>query len=336
MALTVGIMVLFISMSFYAYQIFFAANFNISEAKVIVYIYPEDTGKTLAKRLQARGALDDVISFAFLSRFLGYDKELKVGRYQIPAKASNWQVLQLFRSGIQTPLRVVLHSKHTASEYVEQLCEPLQLDGSEFWNYLQKQRDTIGLDSLELAALFIPNTYEFYWTVRSEVLLKRLRREYQEFWNPLRIAKAKKAGLTPLEVATLASIVDAEQTQKNEEKPRIAGLYLNRIRRNQYLQADPTIVFAHQNFSMRRILTRHLEIDSPYNTYQHLGLPPGPIRIATVNGIDAVLNYESHRFLYMCAKEDFSGYHNFATTYRQHLNNARRFQRALNNARIYR
>ena len=334
MALTVGLMVLFISLTFYTYQLFFSPNFNTKGNTAIVYIYRKDSGKTLSMRLKKRGILNDIVSFAFLNRLLGYEKELKVGRYRIPKKASNIQVLQLFRSGVQTPMRIVLKSKFTARDYVEQLCEPLQIQSDTFWNYLKTQQNALGLDSLQLAALFIPNTYEFYWTVGKQKLLQRLQKEYEHFWNSERLEKANAAGLTPVEVAILASIVDGE-TQKTQEKPRIAGLYINRLKRRQLLQADPTIVFAHQNFGMRRVLTRHLDIDSPYNTYKHRGLPPGPIRIPSRDAIDAVLNYEKHKFIYMCAKEDFSGYHNFATSFREHLRNAARFQCALNKARIY-
>jgi UPF0755 protein len=188
--------------------------------------------------------------------------------------------------------------------------------------------------------MFVPNTYELYWNVGLEKFLDRMKKESDAFWKGDRQAKADKMGLTPVEVITLASIVD-EETANNAEKPMIAGMYLNRLnlRNGEYpngmpLQADPTIKFAWQKFELKRIYNKLLSIDSPYNTYRRAGLPPGPIRIPTVAGIDAVLNYAHHNYLYMCAKEDFSGTHNFAATYSEHLQNAARYSKALNSRGI--
>ena len=163
--------------------------------------------------------------------------------------------------------------------------------------------------------------------------MKRMKKEHDRFWNAERTGKAASIGLTPEEVCTVASIVE-EETANKAEKPIVAGLYINRLHAGMLLQADPTVKFALQEFGLRRILHKHLEADNPYNTYKHQGLPPGPIRIASIDGIDAVLNYTHHDFLYMCAKEDFSGTHNFAVTWNEHLANARRYQRALNQRNI--
>jgi UPF0755 protein len=198
------------------------------------------------------------------------------------------------------------------------------------------------MDSAEIAplladtmmSLFIPDTYEVYWNISAPDLLRRMEREHDRFWNAERRAKAEALQMTTEEVATLASIV-AEETNDNAEKPTVAGLYINRLRRGMPLQADPTVKFALQNFGLRRVLNEHLMVDSPYNTYRYGGLPPGPIRIATPVDIDAVLNYRRHNYIYMCAKEDFSGSHNFATNLADHNRNARRYQQALNARRIY-
>jgi len=187
----------------------------------------------------------------------------------------------------------------------------------------------LGYDHQTFLGMFIPNTYEMYWDVSAENLVERLHKEHQTFWNEERKGKAQALGMNENQVATLASIVDSESAY-NPEKPRIAGLYLNRMKKGMSLQSDPTVIFALGDFTIRRVLNKHLTIDSPYNTYKYKGLPPGPIRIPSIAGLDAVLNHEDNNYIYMCAKEDFSGSHNFAVTYSEHQANARRYVKALN------
>jgi UPF0755 protein len=187
---------------------------------------------------------------------------------------------------------------------------------------------SIGYTEETLPALFIPNTYEVYWDISLEEFIERLQKENALFWNNERLNKANTLGMSKEEVVTLASIVDSE-TANNGEKPRVAGLYINRLKKGMLLQSDPTVIFATKDFTIRRVLNHHLQTESPYNTYKYKGLPPGPIRIPSIAGIDAVLNYEKHNYIYMCAKEDFSGTHNFASTYSAHLANARRYTKAL-------
>ena len=190
-----------------------------------------------------------------------------------------------------------------------------------------------GFDPDNIVCLFVPNTYEVYWNTSLDKLMARMKKEHDHFWNKERTDKAQAIGLTPNEVCTLASIID-EETANNQEKPMIAGMYLNRLKTGMPLQADPTIKFALQDFALRRIYHDMLTYDSPYNTYRNIGLPPGPIKIASVKGIDAVLNRVDHDYLYMCAKEDFSGTHNFAKTYQEHLKNAAKYSKALNDRGI--
>ena len=185
-----------------------------------------------------------------------------------------------------------------------------------------------GFDTTNVISMFIPNTYEVYWTSSPEEFLDKMHQEYQKFWNEKRLAKAQKINLNPQEVSVLASIVQAE-SNKADEKPRIAGLYLNRLQKKIRLEADPTLVFALRNFELKRVLNRHKRIESPFNTYKNDGLPPGPINMPSPQSIDAVLNYESHEYIFMCAKEDLSGYHNFAVTLREHEKNARLLHAAL-------
>jgi UPF0755 protein len=184
--------------------------------------------------------------------------------------------------------------------------------------------------------LFIPNTYEFYWNTSAEEFTNRMINEYANFWTVNRKKKADKIKLNYYEVSVLASIVEKEQNIKKDERPEIAGLYLNRIKKRMKLESDPTLIFALKDFSINRVLNKDKKVDSPFNTYIYKGLPPGPICIPSINAIDAVLNPSSHDFVFMCAKEDFSGYHNFAKTYRKHLRNARKYQKALNKRKIMR
>jgi UPF0755 protein len=186
-----------------------------------------------------------------------------------------------------------------------------------------------GYDTTTVAAMFVPNTYDVYWNMSIDGLMQRMEKEHQRFWQGSREAKAAQIQLTPVEVCTLASIID-EETANNAEKPMIAGMYLNRLKIGMPLQADPTVKFALKDFALKRIYHNHLEVNSPYNTYKNTGLPPGPIKVASIQGIDAVLNRVAHTYIYMCAKEDFSGTHNFATSYQEHLNNAARYAKALN------
>jgi UPF0755 protein len=191
----------------------------------------------------------------------------------------------------------------------------------------------IGYTKETFPSLFLPNTYEVYWDIKPERLMIRFMEERRKFWNEDRMAKAKKLDMTPEEIATLASIVD-EETNDETEKPIVAGLYINRLKRGIPLQADPTVKFALGDPSRRRILNKDLEVESPYNTYKNTGLPPGPIRVATPQAIESVLNHKKHDYIYMCAKEDFSGTHNFAKTLSEHNANARRYQQALNKRNI--
>ena len=192
-----------------------------------------------------------------------------------------------------------------------------------------------GLNANNVSCLFIPNTYEFYWNTSAKEFVDRMQKEYNKFWNKERLKKSAAIGLTKFEVSALASIVEIE-SYKKDERPIIAQLYLNRLKKRMKLQSDPTIIFAIGDFTIRRVLTKDLKIKSPFNTYLHKGLPPGPICIPSVNAIDAVLNATKNNYLFMCAKEDFSGYHNFAKTSREHSKNARKYRRALNKRKIMR
>ncbi|MDD2345751.1 MAG: endolytic transglycosylase MltG, partial [Bacteroidales bacterium] len=190
-----------------------------------------------------------------------------------------------------------------------------------------------GFDHYNRISVFIPNTYEIWWNTTAQQLYDKMYSEYQKFWNEDRKNKAKLLNMNPLEVISLAAIVEQE-TSKKDERPKVAGVYLNRIKTGMPLQADPTLIFAAGDFSIRRVLNHHKEIESPFNTYKYTGVPPGPICVPSISSIDAVLDFENHNYIFFCAKDDFSGYHNFAVSYNEHLINARKYQAAMNRKKI--
>ena len=227
--------------------------------------------------------------------------------------------------------------KFTTKEvFAGKVARQIEADSAEIVELLNNSTylESINFNSLTWQALLIPNTHEFYWNTSARQFMDRIVKEYDVFWNASRTEQAAKAGLSKIEVAILASIIQRETTM-NDEKPTIAGVYLNRLKRGMRLEADTTLISALGDFSIKRVLDVHRKIDSPYNTYKHAGLPPGPICTPTIQSLEAVLNAEKHKYLFFCAKEDFSGYHNFAKTYAQHRVNARKFQRELNKRRIW-
>ncbi len=289
----------------------------------------------LQKKIQPSGIKNPAI-LMLLFRLFGYDRHMFAGSYQLKKGMSYFQVLQVFKRGLQTPIRVVLHHASNQADLARQLTRNLEMRASDFEALFQDQAllQSYGFTKDNVLALFIPNTYEVYWTTTPKRLLACMHRSYQRFWNQSRRKKAAQIQLTPIEVSILASIVQKE-TAHMEEAPRIAGVYLNRLRRNHLLQACPTLLYALNRPGLKRVLKKHLSIDSPYNTYRYKGLTPGPICLPSMAMIDAVLQPQKHNYLYFSAKEDFSGRHYFSKSFSQHLNYARRYQRALNRARIF-
>ena len=307
--------------------------FPVAENKEVVYIqvYPDDNTQTVADKLTSKADIKNMSGFAPLMRHYKYDRRVKPGNYAVRPGDSMRDICLRLLSGSQTPVKLVLPSVRTLDRLAGAVSRQLMVDSASVMTLLTDAHflDSLGYTPATAPCMFIPNTYEVYWTMSPEQFVARMLKENKRFWNDDRLARAKAQGLTPNEVMTLASIVD-EETAKNDEKPLVAGLYLNRLHRGILLQADPTVKFALGEFELRRILFVHLQADSPYNTYKYAGLPPGPIRIPTISAIESVLSPAKHTFIYMCAKEDFSGYHNFATTLSQHNANAQRYQQALN------
>ena len=326
---------LFVVFSFYFYQIVRTANFQIGKADTCITIAPNTEFKALRDSLYAKHVLHELISFGVMSKILKYNKNVKAGRYKIKSNMNNWDAIRMLRAGIQEPVVLTFNNVRTNEELAGKITKNLMIDSSSFLDLLHNKEyiGSYGFTKETIQGMFIPNSYQVYWTFSAEKIFERLHKEYTSFWNKDRTKKATQIGLTIKEVTTLASIVEAE-TAKNDEKRRVAGVYMNRIKRGMLLQADPTVKFAWGDFSLKRILFKHLEINSPYNTYKYKGLPPGPINSPSISSIDAVLHYENHEYIFFCAKEDFSGYHNFAKSASGHAKNRNKYIRALNKHNI--
>jgi UPF0755 protein len=283
------------------------------------------------------GAIVDIKGFKWVAQKKGYTSKVKAGRYILENGMSNNELINMLRAGRQTPVNVTFNNIRTHQELAGQLSKRLEPDSIEFLTALNDKQilEPYGFEPATILAMILPNSYQMLWNTSAKGFISRMHYEYEHFWNADRTAKAAQIGLSKLEVSILASIVD-EETIKEDEKPVVAGLYINRLNKGIRLQADPTIKFTIGDFTVTRILSKDLIVDSPYNTYIYAGLPPGPIRMPSIAGIDGVLNHKKHNYLYMCAKDDFSGYHNFATTLNQHNQNAAKYRNALRRLRIYR
>ena len=312
---------------------FFYLTGSLSKSDKCEYVYIDDNDDldSVAAKLKPIAKEQALLSFKLLSRHSGYSKNIRTGKYAILPDEGVIAVLRKLKNGHQEPVRLTIPESRTTDKLAGALSRKLMMDSLAL-SILFKDPTLcakMGYDTTTIVCLFVPNTYEVYWNTSIENLLNRMKKEHDKFWDKSRLAKATALGLNPNEVCTLASIID-EETSNNPEKPMIARMYLNRLKKGMPLQADPTVKFALKDFALKRIYHNMLNTDSPYNTYKNTGLPPGPIKVASVAGIDAVLNAPSHNYLYMCAKEDFSGTHNFARTYQEHLKNAEKYTKALN------
>ncbi len=314
------------------------SSFSKSSKTQYVYIDTDDNIDSVYAKVSPFANTIPMQAFRTLTHHSGYAQHIRTGRYAIHPGEGALKVWRHMKNGLQDPVNLTVPSVRTIDKLSAELGKKLMLDSATICHALTDEAtcEKFGYDTATIACMFIPNTYDIYWNTSIDKLLDRMKKESDKFWNFERTQKAKSMNLTPVQVITLASIVD-EETANNAEKPMIAGMYYNRLmlRNAEYpqgmpLQADPTIKFAWKRFDLRRIYNNLLYIKSPYNTYKNPGLPPGPIRIPSVAGIDAVLNHVHHNYLYMCAKEDFSGTHNFAVTYEEHMQNAAKYSKALN------
>lgn len=294
---------------------------------VSLYIPSNVDYQYVKDKIEGLNVLKSNRAFDYLAKKTNYDDNVHAGRYVLTDGLTNQQLINMLRMGHQTPVKVVFNNMRTVEQLAGRISEQIEADSM---SIITEINDDPNVD----ATVFIPNTYEFYWNTDADDFVDRMEAEHNVFWNETRLQKAQAKNLTPREVSILASIVDKETT-KTSEMPTIAGVYLNRLRKNWPLQADPTLVFALGDYNIHRVLDVHKNIDSPYNTYKYAGLPPGPICIPSIAAIDAVLNAESHKYFYFCAKDDLSGYHVFAKTITEHNRNAEKYRKALNKNKIY-
>ncbi len=322
--------VLLITFVYYGYQIVYTPNVLVDREDQMFIVRNGYTYRQVQEDLAKGRFVNDFVSFSFLARLMDYDKEIKPGRYLLERNMTNVAAIRVLRAGIQEPVNITFTHVRLLSELGDKITKNTGVSSGEFYEALDEfvATNNEGFTKETILCMFLPNTYEVYFNVSPEGLVERMRTEYKKFWNEKRLESAKKIELTPIEVSILASIVQAE-TVKQDEAPIIAGLYINRMKKDMALQADPTLVFAVGDFTLKRVLNEHKEVNSPYNTYTHTGLPPGPINMPRIAIIDAVLEYANHNYIYMCAREDFSGYHNFAGTLTEHSKNARKYQTAL-------
>lgn len=320
------------------YQEIFAPNVQESLENPYLRIPTGASYEEVMGLLKDQKIIIDQASFDWLASKMNYKKDqMRSGRFKIEPGWSNRELIRHLRGGKQATVKVVLNNERLIEEVAGKVAKVIEADSNEIYRLLNDDAflASKGYTHETIMSIFIPNTYDFFWNSSAVQFFERMEKEHQGFWkNNNREAKAKRHKMTPQEIYTMASIVERESNKK-VERPRIAGVYLNRIERGIPLQADPTVVFALKAFDLRRVLNKHLEFDSPYNTYLYAGLPPGPISMASINSIDAVLDAEDHEYIFFCAKPGEIGYHSFAKTLTAHNVNARKYHRWLNQQRIH-
>lgn len=314
----------------------FQSGFKTQET-VFIYIDTDDDVDSVCYKIEEKTQPENIRVFHLFAGLLNLKDHICTGRYEVTRNLTMLDLIRHIRNHNEKPINIIVPSTRTLEDLAGKMGKQLMVDSTAIIQYLKDENHivSLGYTKESLPGLFIPNTYEVYWDTSVEKLIERIQKEHTAFWNEERLDKLKEVSqyageeMTKEKVITLASIVDSE-TANNGEKPTIAALYMNRLRKQMALQSDPTVIFAVGDFSIRRVLHEHLKVESPYNTYRNQGLPPGPIRVPSIAGIDAVLNHDKNDYVYMCAKEDFSGTHNYAVSYSEHLCNAARYAQALN------
>ena len=325
--------------AFRIYSDVFSANVSLkyeNENAAFVTVSSSKNYNRLINQLKNGRYLENIESFERLGQLLKLQEKMKPGRYKLVKGMTNFQLLSMMIKGRQEPLNLVFNYAERKQDFTSFVGRHLEADSTILLHLLN---DTgfvrkLGFDTNTVLCMFIPNTYNFYWNISAKDFIIRMQQEYQKFWTQARLAKALNLGLSPTQVSILASIVQKE-TNKADEMPIVAGVYINRLRRAMPLQADPTLIYAWNDKEIRRVTNVHTALNSPYNTYMNVGLPPGPICIPSIVSLNAVLNHTEHKYLFFCAREDFSGYHAFAKSFEQHQQNATRYQRALNARKIH-
>lgn len=326
-----------LSVGYFLYQILNKSNVWVKDGENTSILIPtSSTFDDVKSILYQNGLIIHRNNFEWLAHKKKYDSNVKAGKYLITNGMSNNELINHLRSGNQQPVKLIFNNIRDIEQLSKRVSEQIEPDSISIINLLNDSIfiSELGFDTNTIPTLFIPNTYEVFWNVSPHDFINRMQREYNNFWNSERKAQAELLKMSIPEIIILASILERE-SQKNDEKNTIAGVYLNRLRRGWLLQADPTLIYALGDFSIKRVLNIHKEIDSPYNTYKYGGLPPGPICIPSISSIEAVLDNEEHDYMYFCARDDLSGYHVFAKTNRQHNRNAEKYRNALNKLRIW-
>jgi len=313
---------------FFYYQKYFTPNVTANQE--YLYIHTNATYADVFKTIRDKGIVKDSSSFNAAAQGMNYPTRVKPGRYHLEEGMTNRRLINMLASGAQEAVALSFHNLRQKTDFAGFVSKKLEPDSASIIHLLDSAQfvSQYGFTPNNVYAVFIPNTYDIYWNTSPEKFFKRMYANYQSFWTADRKQRASEINLSPVQVSILASIVDAEALH-DDEMPTIAGLYLNRLKKGMKLESDPTVIFALHDFTIKRVLKRYLSTDSPYNTYLHTGLPPGPVMMPSVNALDAVLDYRKSDYIYMCAKEDFSGYHNFATNVADHLANAHKYQKAL-------
>ncbi len=332
-----GASIVLIVLFIIAYSALFGLNVTSEKTIQSVLIPTGASYDQVLDSLKSKFLINDIKVFNWIARKKNYPAAIRPGRYMIGKSMSYNGLINLLRSGRQSPVNITFSNVRTLNDIAGKFGKQLEADSTQIVRFFSDESNysADGFKKENVISIFLPNTYEFYWNTNAKGLYTRMLKEYKLFWNDSRLSKAKAEGLNPVEVSILASIID-DEVVKRDEKPRIAGVYLNRLKRGIPLQSCPTIKFALNDFTITRVLKKYLLVDSPYNTYRHSGFPPGPIGCASIEGIEAVLNAENHDFLYFAAKPDFSGYHNFSRTLSEHNKYALLYQKELDKRKIFR
>jgi UPF0755 protein len=333
----IGFIIALIGAAYMGYQFYNEAmksNINSAERKTrYIYIKHNATYKEVLQELKDKNILLDIVSFDHIAELKGYKTKVTPGKYFIKKDMSNKELVNVLKAGLQEKVTVELNNLRTKEQLASRIGRAIEADSTEILDLLNDDdycMNTFQTTTEQILTKVIPQDYAFdTWAIDAKTFMKKIKEVHQDFWTKERIQKAEKHNLTKTEATILATIVQQEQQVQKSERPRIAGVYLNRLRKPMKLQADPTVIFAKGDFTINRVMYDMLNDNSPYNTYQHEGLPPGPICVASTNAIDAVLNAENHNYIYFCAKEDFSGFHNFTASYTEHEKNAQRYAKAL-------
>ncbi|MBS1781307.1 MAG: endolytic transglycosylase MltG [Bacteroidetes bacterium] len=322
-------MVLLLIATIAVYKTFGPNTGSLSRGEFL-YIHTNARFDDVQKELEQGGYIGDMFSFNLLAKATKYPEHVHAGKYKISRGMSNFNIIRMLRSGHQTPVKLVINKLRTRHDFIHLVGTQLEADSNQLFSLMTDSTFLAGygLDTNTAMCAIMPDTYEFFWNTNAEHAFEKIAKSYHAFWTDERRQQAQAKNLTVPQATTIASIVE-EETNKNDEKPLIASVYLNRLHKGMLLQADPTVKFAVGDFTIKRITGAYLGINSPYNTYKFKGLPPGPICTPSKKSIEAVLQAPDNSYLYFCAKEDFSGYHNFATNLADHMKNARAYQQAL-------